>query len=149
MYVEEPTLDSVFTYDLYTIKRFFELSSQLEETPSFVFVNNTANSAGSILYCRWVEFCINNRGEPGVHAFNETFHFQEIESAVSSNPSRVCVCINDIPDCSITKYNVTAYPGETFQIFAVAVGQMLGTVPFTVKSRFTAVNSSTVLPDHN
>ena len=142
LYVEEPTLDSIFTYDLYTIQCFFKLSSQLEATPSFVFVNNTANSAGSILYGGWVEFCTNNRGEPGVLAFNETFHFQEVESAVSSNPTRVCVCINNIPDCSITKYNVTAYPGESFQIFAVAVGQMLGTVPFTVKTRFNAVNSS-------
>ena len=94
---------------------FFELSSQLEVTPSFIFVNNTADSAGSILYGGWVEFCTNNRGEPGVLAFNETFHYQEVESAVSSNPTRVCVCINDIPDCSITKYNITAYPGETFQ----------------------------------
>ena len=35
--------------------------------------------------------------------------------------------------------HVTAYPGETFQIPAVAVGQMLG----TVQSRFSSVNSST------
>ena len=140
LFVDEPTLDSIFIYDRYSIKCFFELSSQLEATSSFVFVNNTADSAGSILYGGWVEFCINNRGEPGALAFNETFHFQEVQSAVSSNPTRVCVCINDTPDCSITQYNVTAYPGETFQIPAVAVGQMLGTVPFTVKSKFTAVN---------
>ena len=140
MFVDEPTLHSIFTYDRYSIKCFFELSSQLEATSSFIFVNNTADSAGSILYGGWVEFCINIRGEPGDLAFNETFHFQEVQSAVFSNPTRVCVCINDTPDCSITQYNVTAYPGETFQIPAVAVGQMLGTVPFTVKSKFTAVN---------
>ena len=56
-YVEEPTLDSILTYNLYTIQCFFELSSQLEATPRFIFVNNTANSAGSILYGGWVEFC--------------------------------------------------------------------------------------------
>ena len=77
--------------------------------------------------------------------FTEMFHFQQALfqlSTVSSNPTRVCVCIDDIPDCNITLYNVTAYPGETFQIPAVAVGQMFGTVPFTVQSRFSSVNSS-------
>ena len=53
------------------------------------------------------------------------------------------MCISDLPDCSITLYNVTAYPGETFQIPAVAVGQRFGTVPFTVHSRFTSVNTWT------
>ena len=62
-------------------------------------------------------------------------------STVSSNPTRVCVCIDNVPNCNITQYNVTAYPGETFQVSAVAVGQMLGTVPFTVQSRFTSASS--------
>jgi len=51
------------------------------------------------------------------------------------------VCKNDIYDCNITQYNVTAYPGETFQIPAVAVGQRFGTVPFTVHTRFIQTNS--------
>ena len=37
-------------------------------------------------------------------------------SAVSSNPTHACVCINSTPNCNITQYNVTAYLGETFQI---------------------------------
>ena len=70
------------------------------------------------------------------------FHFQERLSAVSSNPTRVCVCINEAPNCNVTLYNVTAYPGETFQIPIVAVGQRVGTVPFTVHSSFISVTSS-------
>ena len=53
-----------------------------------------------------------------------------------------CLCINDLPDCNITHYNVTAYPGETFQIPAVAVGQMFGTVPITVHTSFISASSS-------
>ena len=109
-----------------------------------MFANNTAGSAPSSLYGGWVDFCIDNTGKPGVLAFNKIFHFQKASwqiSAVSSNPTRVCVCIDDLPDCSITHYNVTAYPGETFHIPAVAVGQMFGTVPFTVHSRFFSVNT--------
>ena len=41
-----------------------------------------------------------------------------------------------IPDCSITEYTITAYPGETLTIPAVAVGQRFGTVPTTVHSNF-------------
>ena len=48
MFVDEPTLHSIFTYDRYSIKCFFELSSQLEATSSFIFVNNTADSAGMV-----------------------------------------------------------------------------------------------------
>lgn len=63
-----------------------------------------------------------------------SFHFQKRLSAVSSNPTRVCVCINEAPNCNVTLYNVTANPGETIQIPVVAVGQRVGTVPFTVQS---------------
>ena len=41
-----------------------------------------------------------------------------------------------IPDCSITEYTVTAYPGQTLTILAVAVGQRFGTVPSIVQSSF-------------
>ena len=57
---------------------------------------------------------------------------------MSSNPTLVCICINSTPNCNITQYNVTVYPGEIFQIPAVAVGQRFGTVPFTVQSNFVS-----------
>ena len=41
--------------------------------------------------------------------------------------------------CSTTKHNITAYPGEAFQIPVVAVGQQFGTVPFTVHVMFILV----------
>ena len=44
-----------------------------------------------------------------------------------------------IPDCSITEYTITVYPGETFTVPGVAVGQKFGTVPFiTVHSNFVS-----------
>ena len=142
LYVQEPTPETNFHLYRYTIRCFFELSSHSHAFPRLTFANNTADTAGSSLYGGWVNFCTNSKGKPCRHIFTEIFHFQTLP-AVSSNPTRVCVCINDLPDCTITHYNVTAYPGETFQIPAVAVGQMFGTVPFTVQSRFSSVNSST------
>jgi len=105
--------------------------------PRLKFQNNTAGFAGSSLYGGWVDLCITN-DVFALQYFKVMFHFQETQwqsSVISSNPTRVCVCKNDIYDCNITQYNVTAYPGETFQIPAVAVGQRFGTVPFTVHTR--------------
>ena len=145
LYVEEPTPKIIHHLHSYKIRCFFDIPTNLHAIPRLMFGNNTADTAGSSLYGGWVEFCTNSKGKSGMLVFNEMFHFQQALfqlSTVSSNPTRVCVCIDDIPDCNITLYNVTAYPGETFQIPAVAVGQMFGTVPFTVQSRFSSVSSS-------
>ena len=145
LYVEEPTPEIIYHLHSYKIRCFFDIPTNLHAIPRLMFGNNTADTAGNSLYGGWVEFCTNSKGKSGMFVFNKTFHFQKALSqlsTVSSNPTRVCVCIKNHPDCNITHYNVTVYPGATFQIPAVAVGQMFGTVPFTVQSRFTAVSSS-------
>ena len=127
---------------------------------SLEFYNNTAGFAGSAIYGGWVDLCklyINYQlifyyyGTDFYQfsVFDSLSHFHQPTqlSLVSSNPTRVCVCTNmSIPDCSITEYTITAYPGETLTIPAVAVGQKLGTVPFTVKSAF-ASESNGRLPE--
>ena len=145
LHVADPATGITFDTRGYWILCFFELQDNFSShaLPSLVFSNNTATSAGSSLYGGSVNLCNNSRGISGIHIFKKVFHFQEAPqlSTVSSNPTRVCVCIDNVPNCNITQYNVTAYPGETFQVSAVAVGQMLGTVPFTVQSRFTSASS--------
>ena len=143
LYIEEPTFKFKSYLNIYRLRCFFQVppNNRPQEIPSLLFSNNTADSASSSLYGGWVNFCTTDRGE----VFNTVFHFQESAqqlSTVSSNPTRVCVCRDNLPDCSVIHYNVTAYPGETFQISAVAVGQMNRTVPFIVQSRFSTVNSS-------
>ena len=64
-------------------------------------------------------------------------------SPVSSEPVRVCICSDSKPVCYHT---VKAYPGETFQISAVGVGQMYGTVPSTIHAEFHQTNA-TVKPN--
>ena len=145
LYVEEPTPEIQF-YFSYKIRCFFNLPPHLHKIPNLIFANNTAGSAGSSLYGGWVDFCINSTGKQVALTLNKIFHFQEASqqiSTISSNPTRVCVCSDNLPNCSITHYNVTAYPGETFQIPAVAVGQRFGIVPFTVHSRFSSIDYGT------
>ena len=50
-------------------------------------------------------------------------------STVASNPTRVCLCINSVPNCNITEHQIAVYPGEMFEAEAVAVGQRFGVVP--------------------
>ena len=145
LYVEEPTPEIEYHLRSYKIRCFFDILPNLHAIPRLMFENNTADTAGSSLYGGWVKFCTNSTGKSGMLVFNEMFHFQQALSqlsTVSSSPTRVCVCIKNHPDCKITHYNVTVYPGETFQIPAVAVGQMFGTVQFTVQSSFASVNTS-------
>ena len=115
---------------------------------SIGFYNNTADSAGTAIYGGWVDYCrfytnyqttISSLLISQTLVFNSLFHFHQSTkqlSVISSNPTRVCVCTNMsyLHDCSITEYTVTAYPGETITIPAVAVGQRFGTVPTTVQS---------------
>ena len=115
---------------------------------SIQLYNNTAGFAGTSIYGGWVDFCmfcINY--EPFLvnliyqsSLFDNLFHLHQSTqqlSLISSSPTRICLCTNmSIPDCSITEHTITAYPGETLTIPAVAVGQRFGTVPSTVQSRF-------------
>ena len=52
--------------------------------------------------------------------------------AIASDPVRICICIDSIPVCNETEYPINVFPGQTFQIKAVAVGQRMGIVPSVV-----------------
>ena len=54
----------------------------------------------------------------------------------SSDPLHIISCENNLPDCSKSEYTFprTVYPGETFQVSVVAVGQRNAAVPSTVIS---------------
>ena len=124
-----------------TILCFYKLDiSNTNIKPHVVFENNTADYAGSALYGGWIDFC--DIGDPGKLVkpdFNSIFKVNGRKSdlsVIASNPLRVCLCVDSRPECSITQYNISAYPGTTIQIPAVAVGQRFGTVPSTVYSGF-------------
>ena len=101
---------------------------------SIEFYNNTAQFAGAAIYGGSVDFCmfhVNCRVIENydhrlyqVTIFDHLFHFHQPTqklSLVSSNRTRVCMCTpGSFPDCSITKYTMAAYPGETITIPAVA-----------------------------
>ena len=105
-----------------------------------VFKNNTADAAGSVLYggaidnCKLTGLDSHSSGE----VFDMLVHIDDdnTNSSISSDPLNVCPCEHNHPDCSMSSYKVqrTVYPGETFQVSVVAVGQRDGTVPSRVIS---------------
>ena len=57
--------------------------------------------------------------------------------AIASDPIRICTCKGAFPMCKQTDYHVKAFPGQTFQIEVVAVGQRMGIVPSVVTTEFS------------
>ena len=102
---------------------------------SMTLVNNTALYSGSAIYGGWLDVC-DQAIYP--HYFMKFNAPSEDPSVVSSNPSRVCICVSFVPQCNITDYEIAPlYPGQSFQIAAVAVGQRFGTTPSFVLAAFT------------
>ena len=126
------------------ISCFYKLADTFNTSviPHILIENNTADYAGSALYGGWIDFCTTERQRDKLFTgpdFDSLFQVngRELDSSIiASNSLHVCLCIDSRPGCSITQYNISAYPGTTIQIPAVAVGQRFGTVPSTVRSDY-------------
>ena len=127
IYVDDPS----YTYKLTEFKPFMKFHSPC---PKLEFVNNTAKVAGDILYGGWIDLSgLCHLSVVNGSKFNHSF--------VSSNPTRVCMCRNSTPDCSISQHNTELFPGKTFQLQAVAVGQRYGIVPAVVQAQLNTTHT--------
>ena len=104
-----------------------------------VFKNNSADVAGSVLYGGAIDNCKLTHGLDS-HSSGEVFDMivhnndtcYNTTSNISTDPIQICPCENNLPDFIKHQVSHTAYPGETFQVSVVAVGQRNGTVPSEV-----------------
>ena len=92
-----------------------------------IFSSNTADLAGDDIYGGWIDSLPNSNS----HQLITIFQNNSLD-AVTSNPTRVCICSNSIPVRNFTEYRLNLFPGQTFEIEVVAVGQRIGTVPSIV-----------------
>ena len=103
-----------------------------------VFKNNSAYNAGSVLYGGTIDNCCLDPHDfcDSGPVFDKLFHYEadNTTSSVSSDPFRVCLCENNHPNCSKSIKTLSVYPGETFQVSLVAVGQREGIVPSVVRT---------------
>ena len=134
-------------------KCFFQLLGQNLSNATtdvqFVFKDNSADIAGSVLYGGAIDNCtltgLNSYSSGEV--FDMLVHIEggSTTSSISSDPFRICLCENTHLDC-IYSGTHTVYPGETFHVSLVAVGQRNGPVPSTVRTRFNDATSSYLQP---
>ena len=89
------------------------------------FSNNVAEQAGNAVFGGWIDRVVNAE-----NLFN--FSKSYLHDMVTSNPTRVCMCANSSQVCNITEYIKDIFPGQTFAIEAVAIGQRFGIVPSLV-----------------
>ena len=118
-----------------------------------VFEGNTATSAGSVLHGMNIDVdsCVQSFVEayytdvryfvwinPTV-IFNRVFNYstQHGLSVISSAPLVVCFCNSSgFPQCKVQTVERDIFPGESFNVSAVVVGQRDGVVPGSVAAYF-------------
>ena len=93
------------------------------------FGNNSAELAGNDIYGGWID---------ASDYVTVTGNRLTDLSAVASNPTRIYVCENLYPilKCNDIQLKVELFPGESFMVEAVAVGQRMGVVPSIVIAEF-------------
>ena len=107
-----------------------------------VFQNNSADIAGSVLYGGAIDNCKLSHGLDSYSSgevFDMIVHIDETDHNttpnISSDPLEICLCENSLLECvDVIGTVCTAYPGETFQVSVLPVGQRYGTVPSGVVS---------------
>ena len=109
-----------------------------------VFKNNSANTAGSVLYGGAIDNCkLTDKQESGsVFDMLVQYKAESTTSNISSAPFHICPCTNNHPNCSKRSnwdkpndtLSLSVYPGETFQVSVVSTGQRNGIAPAVVRS---------------
>ena len=118
---------------------FFQYSNvTLFESAKVIFLGNTADIAGTVLYGGNISSCISYTFQRATsnERFNKTFDYsaQTGPSIISSKPTDVCFCDdNNTINCSQTQLTMTAYPGEEINISVVTVGQLNGVAPGIIR----------------
>ena len=123
---------------------YIKLLASFKDKINLAFSGNSA-TAGSAIFGGEIDEAITNImftsygsdtftttvGDLFQYLFNVSINDSNAQPTISSNPNRICGCVNGQPDCSDTPspYEVTVYPGQTVGVSLVAVGQRNGTVP--------------------
>ena len=116
-----------------------------------VFSNNTATFAGNSIYGGYVDFCSTALEMliTGLDLFQQIFTIPWNNSLteVTSNIHQLCFCKNMKPECGVTSWKTPPlFPGQTFQVPVVAVGQLNGTIPSVAISRISQAYSAKLDP---
>ena len=132
------SIDQCF-YQLPDVRNISDLSTLIS---SLNFYNNTSENGGDDIYgASLIDWCsVTDGSEVRSKGATKLFHFHThpkgYSSSISSDPKRVCLCDEyGTPQCANISHiflNQTRYPGESFNLSLVLVGDEFGTVSGTV-----------------
>ena len=87
------------------------------------FSSNVAQIGGNSIYGGWVDWSVSENGtvvyNPNI---SKSLSFESANKDIASDPVRVCLCINGVPNCSIIEHKIEIF-GHAFSLSMVAVGQ--------------------------
>ena len=114
---------------------------QVQGFPRLIFYNNTALMGGNNIYGGWVHWLFTKNYIRHNLNISNSLEISETDQGISSDPARTCICIANIPNCSITNFETNLYPGNTLNVPVVAVGQRNGTAVAPVMAEMIGDNS--------
>ena len=131
---------------------FYQIDNESENI-NVNMIDNSAKHGGDHIYGASLKSeCIAMNGSGGSQnkssqVWEKLIHFKGNSnlSRVSSDQTRVCQCDQEVPNCTdLDKiFNTTVrFPGETFNISAVLVGDDFGTTSGAIYSQFISPNPS-------
>ena len=141
----------IFIYtEVYGTNCFLITAGSRSVTPLMTFINNTAGMGGDVVYGGLVD-----TGYDG--DWNCLLSFKNLSDMtrqsseqpfrrITSEPSRVCLCGEEGPDCMIVvdPQDHTVYPGQSLTLPLVVVGQDYGTVSGKVYAQLLNMPSNDV-----
>ena len=101
------------------------MDSSMHNTVTVDFDGNTAGFGGSSLYGNNALYEGGSLCTNFINIFN-TSNTETDPSALASDPHRVCLCDEEKlqPDCSISFYNTSAFPGQIFPVRLAVIGDL-------------------------
>ena len=111
------------------------------------FAENSAALAGNDIYGGWIDLTFKLYEE--AHEIIELNFYRYDSHSVTSDPTRICMCVNSTPECSITQHSVITFPGKTVELELVAVGQREGIVPSFVLAELNPDQDATIHKTQN
>ena len=126
-------------------------NSSLIKTINVSIKQNRAAYAGNNIFGGSIENCYTttsstHRSITGLSIYKHVFKVPKntvSPSSVSSPPHRVCPCQSNKPVCKHSgNFHLQVFPGETFRLEAVLVGQFNGGVPGTVQANLKSKQAS-------
>ena len=118
--------------------------TELDHSIELRFQDNVANETGSAIYGGSLDSCgictSLRRHNLGDFVRGKVFLDSSITSAntpsniMSSDPYRVCICVDNHPDCNQGNTTREIFPGVTIVVPVVAFGHYNGTVPAVIQT---------------